>query len=132
MQAIDYHLVVDDGFGLNVNLMKPYSDKEIRPSQLIFNYRLSRARQVIEVAFGILANRFHCLLNRINCCPRNARLIVEAAVIMHNFLIYFKLISDKAKDIWYQELEQMKERNYKSYLLCFQKSDILQKIFIRR
>ena len=67
MQAIDYHLVRDDGFGLNVNFMKPYSDKGIRPSQPIFNYRLSRARQVIEVAFGILANRFHCLLNRIHC-----------------------------------------------------------------
>ena len=87
MQAIDYYLIEDDGFGLNVNLMKPYSDKGIRPSQLIFNYRLSRARQVIEVAFGILANRFRCLLNRIHCCPRNARLIVEAAVILHNFLI---------------------------------------------
>ena len=29
MKAIDYHLVGDDGFGLNVNLMKPYSDKGI-------------------------------------------------------------------------------------------------------
>ena len=116
MQAIDYHLVGDDGFGVNVNLMKPYSDKGIRPSQLIFNYRLSRARQVIEVAFGILANRFRCLLNRIHCCPRNARLIAEAAVILHNFIIYHKPISDteakKAKDIWYQKLEQIKERNY--------------------
>ena len=116
IQAIDYHLVGDDGFGLNVNLMKPYNAKRIRPSQLIFNYCLSRARQVIEIAFGILANRFRCLLNIIHCCPRYARLIVEAAVILHNFLIYYKPISDteakKAKVIWYQKLEQIKDRNY--------------------
>ena len=73
MQAIDYHLVGDNGFGLNVNLMKPYSDKGIRPSQLIFDYRISRARQVIEVAFGILANRFRCLLNIIHCCPKKCK-----------------------------------------------------------
>ena len=47
--------------------------KGIRPSQLIFNYRLSRAIQVIKVAFGILANRFRCLLNRIHCCANKCK-----------------------------------------------------------
>ena len=69
-QLVDYHLVGDDGFGLTINLMKPYCGQGIRPSMLIFNYRLSRARQVVEVAFGILANRFRCFINRIHCCPR--------------------------------------------------------------
>nr|CAI5834075.1 unnamed protein product [Callosobruchus analis]CAI5861678.1 unnamed protein product [Callosobruchus analis] len=54
--------------------MKPYSGfYEKGSKQRIFNYRLSRARRVVENAFGI-------------CKPENAQLVVMACVHLHNYL----------------------------------------------
>ena len=116
IQLVRYHLIGDDGFGLSRYLMKPYGGQGILPTMEIFNYRLSRARQVVEVAFGILANRFRCLMNRIYCIPNNAKLIVEASVTLHNYLIYKKPITqreaDQAREIYHQKLEKIIPRNY--------------------
>nr|CAI5843193.1 unnamed protein product [Callosobruchus analis] len=38
--------------------MKPYQQKGISHEEKIFNYRLCRARRVVENVFGILASRF--------------------------------------------------------------------------
>lgn len=54
--------------------------------QLSFNYRLSRARRVVENAFGILANRFQVLLTTMNHAPPTVRLIVTACMCLHNLM----------------------------------------------
>ena len=119
-KPVNYHLIGDDGFGLGLHLMKPYAGRNLLVEMEIFNYRLSRARQVVEVAFGILANRFRVMINRVYCAPSNARLIVEAAVILHNYLINQKPIPEKEADvaqkIWSQKLEKIKHRNYQGTL----------------
>ncbi|XP_073471047.1 uncharacterized protein [Aquarana catesbeiana] len=45
-------MVADEAFGLAENLMRPYSGTGLSRQQKIFNYRLSRARHVVECAFG--------------------------------------------------------------------------------
>ncbi|XP_046684862.1 uncharacterized protein LOC124370615 [Homalodisca vitripennis] len=50
----------DEAFPLMCNLMRPYPKKQVTDNHenKVFNYRLSRARQTDECAFGILASRF--------------------------------------------------------------------------
>lgn len=54
-----YHYFVgDEIFPLRLNLLRPYARKNLLGiTQKVFNYRLSRARRVIENAFGILITR---------------------------------------------------------------------------
>lgn len=78
--------VGDDAFPLKSNLMKPYRARGLSRKQLIFNYRLSRARRVVVNAFGILAARFRVLSNVMLLDPKNVKKVVLSCCIMHNIL----------------------------------------------
>ena len=47
-----------EAFRLRRNLMRPYSGAQNTEPFKVFNCRLSRARRVIENAFGIMAEKF--------------------------------------------------------------------------
>ncbi|CAN7992209.1 unnamed protein product, partial [Ixodes hexagonus] len=79
-------IVGDDAFLLSANLMKPYTGTMMDEEQVIFNYRLSRARRVAENAFGILANRFRFLHTTIDAEPERVTSFVKAACVLHNYL----------------------------------------------
>ena len=66
--------------------MKPYPHRGLSEEQRIYNYRISRARRVVENAFGILANRFRVFLAPIHLEPPKVEQIVQAACALHNFL----------------------------------------------
>lgn len=95
-----YVIVGDEAFPLKTNLMRPYPGKSIKKSRgndgevnhdmkkkRIFNYRLSRARRVVENSFGILTQKWRIFKVPINATVTTVELIIKACVCLHNFLL---------------------------------------------
>ncbi len=82
-----YFFIGDQAFPLRADLMRPYKGRNITHDQKVFNYRLCRARRVVENAFGILANRFRILHRPLSASEETNDYIVLATIAIHNFLI---------------------------------------------
>ncbi|CAI6354065.1 unnamed protein product [Macrosiphum euphorbiae] len=83
----DEHVIIgDDAFPLRINLMKPYSKRKLSNKEVIFNYRLSRARRVVENAFGILVWRFRVFLGPIELQPSTVDKVIWSVCALHNWL----------------------------------------------
>ncbi len=81
-----YIFVGDDAFPLHTYMMKPYGRLGLEVLERIYNYYMSRCRRVSENAFGILANRYACLLSVIKFQPKIVTNIVLAAYCCHNLM----------------------------------------------
>lgn len=84
--TLPYMLVGDDAFPLREFLMKPIHKRNLNKNEIIFNYRISRARRVVENAFGILANRFRIYKTAILLKPSTVKSVVLATIAIHNML----------------------------------------------
>ena len=60
--------------------MRPYSGQGIQENQAIFNYRLSRARRVIENTFGVLVARWRVFMHPIQTTVDYAEIVVKATI----------------------------------------------------
>ena len=85
-QALPCVIVADDAFLLKEYILKPYSQVGLTREKRIFNYRLIRARRIVENGFGILANRFRIFMTPIALAPEKVETIVMACCSLHNFL----------------------------------------------
>ena len=84
---VPYCIVADDAFPLKKHIMKPYALRSLGVEKRIFNYRLSRARGIIENTFGIASARFRVLHRTIELPPEKVKLLVCTICVLHNFLI---------------------------------------------
>ena len=91
---IPFFIVGDAAFPLKPYFLKPYPAKrmgdmasmeQVRRTERIFNYRLSRARRISENVFGILAARFGVFRAAIHLSPDNAVIITKTCLALHNF-----------------------------------------------
>lgn len=89
-----YVFVADEAFPLMPNLMRPYPKSKVTNNyeNKVFNYRLSRARQTIECAFGILAARFRVYKRPFECKLETVDKVVMATCVLHNYLRTQKLM----------------------------------------
>ncbi|XP_037806088.1 protein ANTAGONIST OF LIKE HETEROCHROMATIN PROTEIN 1-like [Lucilia sericata] len=88
-----HYFIGDADFPLRNNLMRPGSNLDTKKA--IYNYRLSRARRVIENSFGILCVRWRILLTTIEMAPENVDVVVLACTALHNFI----MLNDQKR--WY-------------------------------
>lgn len=98
---LPYVVLGDEAFPLLKNLMKPYprSQSLIDRSKAIFNYRLSRARRIVENAFGMLTHRFRMYCTPIHLKKETMEDAVTATCIIHNILADEKIFHDPSSDV---------------------------------
>lgn len=83
-----YFLAGDDAFLLKPYLLKPYNRYRLplTVEEKIFNYRLSRARRIVENGFGILVSRFRVFDGKVKIKVSSVNKLVSAAIAIHNWL----------------------------------------------
>ena len=82
---LPFVFVGDEAFPLRPNMMRPFLGANPDETRQIFNYRLSRARRVIENTFGILVTKWRIFRQPIVTKPETVDLIVNAACVLHIF-----------------------------------------------
>lgn len=84
---VPHCIIADDAFSASEFLMKPISGQNLSRDDRVFNYRLSRARRVIENAFGIASLRWRILRKEIEHKPETVQKLVSAVCVLHNFCL---------------------------------------------
>lgn len=86
-ENVPFVLVADDAFRMQKHLLKPYPGKNLSAGQRIFNYRLSRARRIVENAFGIMTKRFQIFSRSSRLNAEKTTSTTLACCALHNFLL---------------------------------------------
>ena len=78
-------LVGDSAYPMHTWLVKPFNfNSSLTAKQKHFNYRLSRARIVVENAFGRLKARWRRLMKRNDMSTEHIPTVITACCILHN------------------------------------------------
>jgi hypothetical protein len=89
LQNTNYHVLADAGYLMLPYMLTPYEITSTMPrSEVVYNYKHSKTRIVVECALGLLKGRFRklsMLLNQKNTTSM-AELII-ACMLVHNLLI---------------------------------------------
>lgn len=85
---IPFVLIADEAFPLLKDLMKPYPKDQLQDRiNENYNQRLSRARECVECAFGIIRVKWRILTKEIETKEETDELIVKAICVLHNTII---------------------------------------------
>ena len=85
--SVPYVFIADEAFPLKEHILEPYANRGQSEMEFIFSKRLSRARRVVENAFGIMTSRFRVLSSEIDLEPKKVDKIVLACCVLSNLLL---------------------------------------------
>ena len=111
-----YVFLGDEAFALTNYLLRPYPSSGLDFTKKVFNYRLSRARRIVEAAFGTLSNVWQVFKNSMKTSLPVTMEVVKASVCLHNFLLMYeprRHRKDKDDDINYRgnQLQAVPQEN---------------------
>ncbi|KAK3916793.1 Putative nuclease [Frankliniella fusca] len=78
-----FYFVGDNAYPTSQHMATPFKG-ELRDEEMLYNYRLSRARRIVENAFGILSARFRIRRRAIEGSQTLVRSIILACLALHN------------------------------------------------
>ena len=82
-------VIGDEAFPSQEDLLRPYPGRKSMTLPLReeeYNFRLSRARRIVENSFGILSQRFRVYHRKLQLYPASIVPVVQATVVLHNYL----------------------------------------------
>ena len=89
-EYLPHCIVADEAFPFQTYLLRPFPRGQhgtnLPHSEMIFNCRLSHAHNIVENAFGILAQHFRVYNRRLGISESTCKLVVEATCVLHNFV----------------------------------------------
>lgn len=83
---LNFAFIGDEAFALHTHILKPFPQRDLNHDRRIYNYRLSRGRNVVENVFGLIAARFRILHTPINVTVNKICSYILAVCVLHNFL----------------------------------------------
>lgn len=99
----------DEAFPLLNNLLKPYPRDQsmVDSEKAVFNYRLSRARRIVENAFGLLSQHFRIFYTPIILNVSVIENLITCACILQNLIIDEKGVPLDMDDLINNELQSV-------------------------
>ena len=81
----EFYLIGDSGYGLETWLMVPYPERVgMADAEILYNYKLSGTRMIVECAFGRLKGRWRILNTIQQSSVKHATEVSLACAILHN------------------------------------------------
>ena len=96
-------LVGDSAYPLLSWLIKPFATSpSLTSEQKVFNYRISRGRVVVEIAFGRLKARWRRLIKQNDMVVSSVPNVVAACCVLHNVC---EIHGNTFNDEWLEDIE---------------------------
>jgi len=85
-KCMPFVIMGDESFALSEHALRPYPNRNLKAQQRIYNYRLTRARRMIECAFCILANKQKIFHRPLDGTPQFCDSLVKVCCILYKFI----------------------------------------------